>query len=418
MLHYRTKEQKIDLPHSFLEGAQIQKILCLELQKVWILFTSGAYQVWNLNHKTKQCEGQISAQSKNHTILNAFNIAYIDLLESKLKILDLQANQINQKINMDLPTITARNEQKPSGSGSVNNNIPQQNQQKLQLMVEENTQLISLPQQSLLILCEQRTNLKGQFEYIITVIQLEIFPQFFSQFIYTSQQLCLIKPLNKKDSLILWPNLVENTQMSFLVWNVLNKEKGCLSLSFKEPFSGCAVDATSWGSNKIAFWINGNTYSKPEMKILNIKDGQEFKGLIDCYSQNGDNDSAWLLADVYHIDTEKNFAVIQKIDENTSSLDIISLGKFKCSHSIPYDSSSQQNTQFAFSQDSKYFIQYTQQLFNSGNDIEIIVHTFEPFIANTRIRAMFLMEKTGLLAQYDEQVIRKALSMIYPKNKI
>lgn len=46
------------------------------------------------------------------------------------------------------------------------------------------------------------------------------------------------------------------------------------------------------------------------MKILNIKDGQEFKGLIDCYANNSEGDAAWLLADVYHIDTEKNFAVI------------------------------------------------------------------------------------------------------------
>jgi len=151
--------------------------------------------------------------------------------------------------------------------------------------------------------------------------------------------------------------------MSFLVWNVLNKEKGCLSLSFKEPFSGCAVDATSWGSGKIAFWINGSTYSKPEMKILNTKDGQEFKGLIDCYSEPSnpsnspanvnpvtthDVQGAWLLADVLHIDTEKNFALIHKVDETSNCLDIISLGKFKCTHTLSFDLNVL-NTSFAFS---------------------------------------------------------------------
>ena len=93
-----------------------------------------------------------------------------------------------------------------------------------------------------------------------------------------------------------------------MLWNISNKEKGCLTLSLKENIFCSIVSATNWGCNKIAFWLNPSYSSKPELRILNIKEGNEFKGLIDCYDEE-----EWILSDVLYIDTEKNFAVIKKI---------------------------------------------------------------------------------------------------------
>lgn len=56
------------------------------------------------------------------------------------------------------------------------------------------------------------------FDYVITVINREIFPNFHSQFIYTSPagQRCQIRAINRKDTVVLWPESVIDSQLSFL----------------------------------------------------------------------------------------------------------------------------------------------------------------------------------------------------------
>lgn len=84
--------------------------------------------------------------------------------------------------------------------------------------------MIALPYSNLLIISEERlsTSKLQNFEYIITVFSREIFPTVFAQFIYqVGQGRSHIKQINKKDTIIMWPEILIDQQITFLIWNVL-----------------------------------------------------------------------------------------------------------------------------------------------------------------------------------------------------
>ncbi|KRX07041.1 hypothetical protein PPERSA_08718 [Pseudocohnilembus persalinus] len=290
-----------------------------------------------------------------------------------------------------------------------------QDPSRAQQIAEQQINLVSLTQSKLLIICEEKITNNKQYEYVITVLSEESLPQTYCQFVYNAgNNPCQIKNINKKDIIVLWPEVLYNQELQFLAWNVLLKEKGCQQLQFKDQLNASIIGCSSWGANKIAFWANPTYGGRPEIKIMNTKDGTEFRGLIDCYEDE------WLLCEMIHIDTEKNLAFINRIGHE-STLDLIYLGKFKkiFSHKIQDD---EIDLKRHFSLDNKQYIAYSDHTvgqfdqknkeLSQFNCIQLQLCQFEQFIPSRQTKLAYLMNQKNMFDIYGEKNIKKVIDFM------
>lgn len=54
----------------------------------------------------------------------------------------------------------------------------------------------------------------------------------------------------------MFPEQLQNVVLNFLVWDISKKERGYIQYQLKEPLFASVITSTTWGQNKVAFWMN------------------------------------------------------------------------------------------------------------------------------------------------------------------
>lgn len=279
----------------------LERVLFYPENLLFLYFSSGVYQIWDILHDKFITDGQIEKDLKYLKYFSKFEIAYYSFPKLELKILNIFDHK-EKKLNVIVPTMQAISDTERS-------------EQAIKTLYEEGTAFETLSESRLLVLFEQRNNIINSNDNVITIFNEESQP-FFYQTIYTNNIMkkLYLSLVNNRDTIMVWGDDFVERPLEFYILNVLRKDSGFKVVTMhNNPINCQLVQAKGWGSKEIMLFGNFNV-GCPFIKIVNYVEEKETKSIELNMKINGNKHR--LLTEVFQVyQGNKNlavFAVAQK----------------------------------------------------------------------------------------------------------
>lgn len=373
MENYRISSEIIELPKEDPHDS-ILNLISLTNNHVWIYFTSGLCQYWNLfDYKTyapKLINSMKIAPNLFHTFaLSNEKIAFYNHIAQRLQVIRLVENKLDDNFWALLPT------------NNTVGNSERNDDRRIEEIARDHTKFCVFPNTETILVME-KTLSGSTSDSVVSVFKESHCPEPFKQKIHNSNTSAMAA-LNQEDTIVIYQLNSEKMHI-FFVWNIFLDEKYMKKIVIKNDLCCTVISVNNYGIGKFAVWLNGKDSGKPEVAIVEYgsldNEKKETSNIpleyamdrnpIKCFKED------WLLMDVVLYDENKKIALISKAGDSVS-LQLISTKTLN-----PFCSKSPLNSEEDFidynqspSLDKKYYVEYISSMFGNGEDEDDLLDT-------------------------------------------
>lgn len=369
----------------------LEKALCLPNNYVFLYFSEGAYQIWNLLENKFVFDGHLEKDLRYFKLFSKSEIVYYSFVNKELKIYDIYEKK-ERPITAKVPTKAALPDN-------------ERNDANIKTLYEEGTNLEFFDKSNLILLFETRINSNNN-DIVITVFDTESNP-FFFQTSYPNPNKKIYKQtlLNNTHLIAVWNESFNEQPLEFSILNVMKKESGFRKITLSSTKLNCEIlEIFGWHEDQVGILANNNIGS-PFLKIIDYE-----KDLLLMDLDVNEGGRANIVTEFFKAEPKNDLMVFSVENQKGHYICCFEPGKKALSLKKWIDPDVENGMAYKdFSRFANYYVQYENDAVENP-DSRILMKTFS-FIPK-KFAIGYLMERKGIFAKYGQLVVEEAIKFL------
>jgi hypothetical protein len=370
----------------------LEKIIFYPDNLLFVYFSSGIYQIWDILYDKFITDGMIEKDIKYLKYFSKSEIAYYSFPKQELKILNIFERK-EKKLAATVPTKQAISDSERS-------------EQAIKTLYDEGTSFETLPLSGFGVLFEQRNNIINSNDNIITIFDEESTP-FYYQTVYTNNIMkkLFLSLVNNRDTIMVWGDDFNDRPLEFYILNIQKKDSGFKVVTMHNNSINCQlIQAMGWGTKEIILFGNYNA-GYPFIKIVDYIEEKETMSIELKQEIRGVKHR--ILTEVYQVYQGNYklavFTVAQHLNNFMVFFDLES-GKFEAKKNVESG-----GIKRIFSEFKMQFVQW--EAGESCNKMENFSFKVSPVIEK-KLWLLYVLERKKIVQRYGKWVTQEILNFL------